>query len=168
MHVYLCREMSFQVFDHARVRQLLTIALLSGTLLCIFPPQQPAFQWWADQAFFIALGYLLFGLFFLIIDKPRLMFVCFGCSAAISFFKNEAPQQSGAPLHSMYLLIEEHRPYCSGAEDVHISYKIILPVKPLPLPEVKGRDYEAPGSECMSSLHITHVIARYEFSETGS
>lgn len=83
--------MSFQVFDHARVRQLLTIALLSGTLLCIFPPQQPSLQWWAEQAFYIALGYLLFGLFFLIIDKPRLMFVCFGCSAAISFFKNEAP-----------------------------------------------------------------------------
>lgn len=83
--------MSFQVFDHARVRQLLTIALLSGTLLCIFPPQQPSFQWWAEQAFYIALGYLLFGLFFLIIDKPRLMFVCLGCSAAISFFKNEAP-----------------------------------------------------------------------------
>ena len=51
-------------------------------------------QWWADQAFYIALGYLLFGLFFLIIDKPRLMFVCFGCSAAISFSKNEAPQPS--------------------------------------------------------------------------
>ncbi len=86
--------MSFQVFEHPRVRQLLTIALLCGTLLCIFPPQQPSFQWWAEQAFYIAFGYLLFGLFFLIIDKPRLMFVCFGCSAAISFFKNEAPPPS--------------------------------------------------------------------------
>lgn len=60
----------------------------------MFPPQQPAFQWWADQAFIIALSYLFFGLFFLIINKPRLMFVCFGCSAAISFFKNEAPPPS--------------------------------------------------------------------------
>ncbi len=88
-HIFAA-EMTFSVFDHARVRQVLTISLLSGTLLCIFPPRQPAFQWWADQAFFIALGYLLFGLFFLIIDNPRLMFVCLGCSAAICFFKNEA------------------------------------------------------------------------------
>lgn len=89
--IYICPAMRLKVFDHARVRQLLTIALLSGTLLCIFPPQLPSFQWWAGQAFYIAVGYLLFGLFFLIIDNPRLMFVCFGCSAAISFFKNETP-----------------------------------------------------------------------------
>ncbi len=86
--------MGFRIFDHRRVRQLLTIALLSGTLLCIFPPRQPFFEWWAGQAFNIALSYLFFGLFFLIINKPRLMFVCFGCSAAISFFKNEAPPPS--------------------------------------------------------------------------
>lgn len=83
--------MSFHLFDHPRVRQLLTIVLLSGTLLCIFPPQQACFQWWADQAIYIALGYLALGLFFLVTDKPRLMFVCLGCSAAICFFKNEAP-----------------------------------------------------------------------------
>ena len=94
MTIYLCPEMVFRIFDHRRVRQFLTIALLCGTLLCMFPPQQPAFQWWADQAFIIALSFLLFGLFFLIINKPRLMFVCFGCSAAISFYKNEAPQTS--------------------------------------------------------------------------
>ena len=116
MHVYLCREMSFQVFEHARVRQLLTIALLSGTLLCIFPPQQPAFQWWADQAFYIALGYLLFGLFFLIVDKPRLMFVCFGCSAAICFFKNEAPQSTGQTLHSTCPPVEVNGRHLSGPE----------------------------------------------------
>ena len=149
MHVYLCREMSLLVFDHARVRQLLTLAMLSGTLICIFPPQQPAFRWWAEQSFFIALGYLLFGLFFLIVDKPRLMFVCFGCSAAICFFKNEAPRQMLPPMHSMRPQREGYLLLCCREEEFVISEyipgKIILPVKPLPDVLVKGREYEEPG-----------------------
>jgi len=63
--------------------------LLMGSLACIFPPKHPAFIWWADHAVFVALGFLAIGLFFLTINKSRLMFVCLGCSAAISFFKNE-------------------------------------------------------------------------------
>jgi hypothetical protein len=112
--------MKFQLFDHPRVRQLLTIALLSGTLLCIFPPMQPAFQWWADQAFYIALGYLLFGLFFLVVDKPRLMFVCFGCSAAICFFKNEVPPVSSNQSFLLVPPIEmEWQPRGSGKNADH-------------------------------------------------
>jgi hypothetical protein len=43
---------------------------------------------------FAATGFLMLGLFFLIINKSRLMFVCLGCSAAICFVKNEMNEQS--------------------------------------------------------------------------
>jgi len=81
--------MNVRFFDNRRVRQGLTIMLLMGSLACIFPPRHPAFLWWAHHAVFVALGFLAIGLFFLTINKSRLMFVCLGCSAAISFFKNE-------------------------------------------------------------------------------
>lgn len=86
--------MNVRFFDNRRVRQGLTIASLAGSLACIFPPQHPAFQWWAEKSVFVALGFLLLGLFFLIINKSRLMFVCLGCSAAICFFKNELSERA--------------------------------------------------------------------------
>ncbi|MCB0543493.1 MAG: hypothetical protein KDC70_08245, partial [Saprospiraceae bacterium] len=87
-------------FDNRRVRQGLTILMLFGALACIFPPMHPAFYWWASHAVYVALGYLLAGLFFLIIDNPRLMFVCLGCSAAICFFKNELGDHPLDPEHT--------------------------------------------------------------------
>ncbi len=86
--------MNVSFFDNRRVRQILTIIMLFGALTCIFPPMHPSFHWWAKQAVFVALGYLCAGLFFLIINNPRLMFVCLGCSAAICFFKNELGEPS--------------------------------------------------------------------------
>ncbi len=83
--------------DHRRVRQGITLLFLSGTLACIFPPAHPAFQWWAEQAFFIAMGFLLIGLIFLIVNRNRLMFVCLGCSAVISFFKAEMENKPAVP-----------------------------------------------------------------------
>lgn len=76
-------------FDHPRVRQGLTIALVCGALTCMFPPQAPAFLWWAAQVSYITAGYVALGVFFLLIDQPRLMFVCLGCSAAICLFQIE-------------------------------------------------------------------------------
>jgi hypothetical protein len=55
----------------------------------MFPPDNPATIWWADHAVYVALGYLALGMVFLMTNKTRLMFVCLGCSAAISLFKNE-------------------------------------------------------------------------------
>lgn len=81
--------MNVSFFDNRRVRQSLTVLLLAGSLVCIFPPNLPAFVWWADHAAYVAVGFLMAGLFFLIINNQRLMFVCLGCSAAICFFKNE-------------------------------------------------------------------------------
>lgn len=86
--------MNVRFFDNRRVRQGLTLLLLAGSLTCIFPPRLPAFQWWGENAVLVAMGFLLLGLFFLVINKSRLMFVCLGCSAAISFFKHEISDPS--------------------------------------------------------------------------
>jgi hypothetical protein len=72
-----------------RVRQIAIIGLQLGAIGCIFPTQNPAIQWWAAQSHFIALIYLSLGLFCLVINWPRLMFVCMGCSAVICFFYHE-------------------------------------------------------------------------------
>lgn len=92
--------MNVSIFDNQRIRQGLTILLLAGSLACIFPPNLPFFRWWAEHAALVATGFLLLGLFFLIVNKSRLMFVCLGCSAAICFFKNEIDeptQPDGSP-----------------------------------------------------------------------
>jgi hypothetical protein len=86
--------MDVSIFDNRRVRQGLTVLCLAGSLACIFPPNLPAFQWWAARAALVAAGFLLTGLFFLTINKSRLMFVCLGCSAAICFFKNELSEKA--------------------------------------------------------------------------
>lgn len=87
--------MNFSIFDHRRMRQAIALALLSGTLLCIFPPDHPLLRNLANQAVFVSIGYLALGLFFFLINRARLMFVCMGCCAAICFYYLEAaPDQS--------------------------------------------------------------------------
>lgn len=95
--LYLCVMKTLAFLDHRRVRQGITLLFLSGTLACIFPPSHPFFQWWAAHAFFITMAFLLIGLLFLTINRTRLMFVCLGCSAVISFFKAEMENKSPAP-----------------------------------------------------------------------
>ncbi len=95
--------MNVSIFDNRRVRQGLTILFLLGSLTSIFPPKHPAFQWWAERAVFVALGLLFIGLFFLTLNKSRLMFVCLGCSAAICFFEIETQEKSVRQLTPPYL-----------------------------------------------------------------
>ncbi len=84
-----------------RTRRLATVLLLTGAILAMFPLPLPACQWWAEQAQWVAVGYLVIGVIFLIFNRFRLMFVCFGCSAAISFFYHESQLRSTEPrLHS--------------------------------------------------------------------
>ena len=98
------RGMNLTFLDNRRIRQVLTLLLLTGALACMFPPKQPAFEWWAAHAVDAALGYLALGLVFLAIDRTRLMLVSFGCSAAISFYYHESGQLSvGDALHHLSL-----------------------------------------------------------------
>jgi endonuclease/exonuclease/phosphatase (EEP) superfamily protein YafD len=81
--------MNLDFLDHARVRQILSLLLLVGAMLSIFPPDSYTLKWWSSHAELISLIYLVVGLFFLVINKSRLMFVCLGCSFVIAFYINE-------------------------------------------------------------------------------
>jgi hypothetical protein len=82
------------MLNRSRVRQITTLVLLMGAMLCIFPPRHAWFQWWAAQALYVALGYLALAMLLLVLNRQRLMFVCLGCTAAISFFHHETEAQS--------------------------------------------------------------------------
>lgn len=90
---YFCAVINLSFFDVLKVRQGLTLVFLSGAVLTLFPVPGTAFAGWAANAQWVALAYLFLGLFFLIINRFRLMFVCFGCSAAISFYYQETAQK---------------------------------------------------------------------------
>ncbi len=77
--------MKIAFFNHPRVRQFLTLLFLSGAIASIFPPATPFFHWWVDRSVGVALCYAALAFFFLLLNNSRLMFVCLGCGAVISF-----------------------------------------------------------------------------------
>lgn len=119
--------MDVSIFDNRRVRQGLTVMLLTGSLACIFPPNLPAFQWWAERAAFVAAGFLLLGLFFLTINKSRLMFVCLGCSAAICFFKNEISEKAHLNTLPSPLFYPTDTPFQNRQRQDSVNLKPVLP-----------------------------------------
>lgn len=72
-----------------RTRQATTVVLLLLAVFTMLSAQQPDLHWWARQAKWIALAYVLLAMGLLIFHRTRLMFVCLGCSAAICLFFNE-------------------------------------------------------------------------------
>jgi hypothetical protein len=77
--------MSIQVIKRRRIRQLLTLVIMGAVLLCIFPFPYEPFLWWSQQSAWIAVLFLVVGLMFSYSNRSRLMFVCLGSSAAVSF-----------------------------------------------------------------------------------
>lgn len=108
------------ILDHRRVRQGLTLVFLTATLLCIFPPEHPAFQWWSAQAPFVAIGFLLLALCAFFINRLRLMFVCLGCSAAISFYHTEVVRYASPPAENT--LLEATQPVQTNETILDQSY----------------------------------------------
>ncbi len=73
--------MAKKILNNKFVQYFLMTSLLSGALICIFPPQNFFFKSMVKYAIQIMFGYLALGLFFLILKQPKLMFTCFiACS----------------------------------------------------------------------------------------
>lgn len=88
--------MNIRLFQHPRTRQALTIVLLLLAVSTMFPVRHPALVWWSARAAWVATGYLVLAMILLVFNRTRLMFVCLGCSAAISLYFNEI-----RPVHRM-------------------------------------------------------------------
>ena len=84
-------------FFNRRVRQATTIVLLLLAVSTMLPARYPRLHWWAAQAHWVALAYLLAAMGLLVFNRTRLMFVCLGCSAAICLFFNETGAKKSLP-----------------------------------------------------------------------
>ena len=100
--------MGFTFFDNRRTRQVLSAVFLSGALICIFPTKDAYAVWWAALGIKVALWYLLIGMFFFIINRRRLMYVCLGCCAVIAFYHQEiAPLKNNETESPIFVPMEK-------------------------------------------------------------
>ena len=82
------------ILDHRRMRQAFGLLLFSGTLFCIFPVELPFARFWASNSDFVALGYLVIGLIFFLINRRLLMYISMACSVVICLYYLEtSPDQ---------------------------------------------------------------------------
>lgn len=97
-----------------RIRQATTIVFLLLAVGTMLAAQEPPLRWWAAQAKWIALGYVLLAMGLLIFRRTRLMFVCLGCSAAICLFYTEIQRKPLPPNPPQLILndstADEHTP----------------------------------------------------------
>ncbi len=82
--------MNFAIPVGRRLRQALTVGLVVGALLCMFPPEIGLARAWSSFAPLVVLIYLGMATAFMIGKQERLMFVCLGCCAAMAYFLNES------------------------------------------------------------------------------
>lgn len=82
--------MNYTIPIGRRLRQILTVGLVFGSLLCMFPPEIPLVRLWSAYAQLVVLLYLGLATVFLIGKQERLMFVCLGCCAAMAYYLNES------------------------------------------------------------------------------
>jgi hypothetical protein len=148
-----------------RIRQLIALLFLGVVILCIFPPKSLFFQWFALQSEYISLFFLLLGLIMLAINRRRMLFVCLGCSAAISFYQHEThfmQKNADTPANKpattvakvMYYRSDEPRQLlrliCRQSPDIAVVYPDKTPV---------------------DSMFVRHIANRYSYhykSPTGA
>lgn len=126
--------MNMRIFDRRFMRQGLTILLIFGALSCMFPPAYPLMAQWAGSVVWIAVGYVGLGLFFLIFKKTRLMFVCFGCGAAISLFQLEIAKIKMHGLGQQRVNWEQQRLLTDSAEN-----NLSIPAEKMPANGLDGQ-----------------------------
>lgn len=85
--------MAKKILNNIYVQYFLMTSLIFGALICIFPPQNFFFKSMSEYAIQIMFGYLVLGLFFLILKQPKLMFTSLiACSTlAIHLKQNTNP-----------------------------------------------------------------------------
>ena len=73
----------------------MSLLIVPGELLCIFPEEGPFFRWWEAHTLLVMLGLLAIGLAFFFINFPRLTLLSFAGCAALCLLLDE---RTNAPL----------------------------------------------------------------------
>ncbi|HMO41299.1 MAG TPA: hypothetical protein PKC76_15590 [Saprospiraceae bacterium] len=73
----------------------MSLLIVPGVLLCIFPEEGPFFRWWEAHTLLVMLGLLAIGLAFFFINFPRLTLLSFAGCAALCLLLDE---RTNAPL----------------------------------------------------------------------
>jgi len=147
--------------DRRRTRQVLTLGCITATLLCIFPPETPFFEGWSRQSVPIAVAFLGLGMFFLAINRIRLMFVCLGCSGSISFWLLETQGLQAPAEAGISVALYDGRsgvPAGFGREESS-GLQVVLGLPPDTLPPQSDSclDYRLPdGGSARLAVHAVH------------
>ena len=95
---------------HNRLRVTIALLAFGIVVLALFPPDTSWGTWLHNNRPWLAVGYLFLGIFFLLFNQIRLVFICMACSALISLHAYELEylqyerrmHQSGHALDSIY------------------------------------------------------------------
>ena len=79
-----------KIFNAKSTQYLLATLIVLGAVFCVFTPNYFLFKWGESFAMYIMFMYLIFGLGFLFVSKPRLMFTSFFCCAGLALYLRNA------------------------------------------------------------------------------
>lgn len=121
-----------RILDLRSIQLGLSILIILGTIFCIFTPNYFLFKLGARFAGMIMLGYLTMGIFFLVLQQPRLMFTCFACCAGLCLFlKNASNSDLRHPLPTNERSIKvAHFNVSASADDYDTSIQALMNADP--------------------------------------
>ena len=87
-----------QSFIRRKILTILALLLVgAGTISCLYPPSGGGFEWWEAHAFEWMLFLLFAGLLFFIINRSRLMYICFAGCAFVCYTLQERTSDGLTP-----------------------------------------------------------------------
>ena len=117
-----------RVFNFRSINITLTLVIIVGALICIFTPNYFFLKLGTRFAGIVMLGYLILGMFFLLIKQSGLMMTSFICCAGLCLFlKNSANTTLLLPAQTKEEIVEiVHFNMSSSNEDLNTSVGTIL------------------------------------------
>ena len=81
--------------DYRRFRQCLLLCLISVTWLSLVPVKLPLLRFFSDHPGLTAIGLIVSGLYFFMINRPLFMYACMGLGAVICLYYLDSELKEG-------------------------------------------------------------------------
>lgn len=136
-----------KTLNNIYTQYFLMICLISGALVCIFPPPNFFFKSTAEYAVQIMFGYLALGLFFLVLDQPRLLFTSFAACFILAIhlkintnpdLKKPQPTENQTVIHVAHINISNINEDPDGAIEAMLNSGACI----LSIPDIDPIVYE--------------------------